>query len=149
MKSGQYIHGNETKEFENEFASFIGTKHAVATNSGTAALHLALLSTGIGDGDEVITVSHTFIATLDSIWYVRARPRLADIDGRHYVMNVAEAEALVNSKTRAILPVHLYGHPVDMDPLRNLAQRARTQIDRRCGSSSREPLQGENGRDSR
>lgn len=123
LKSGQYIHGNETKEFENDFASFIGTKHAVATNSGTAALHLALLSTGVGDGDEVITVAHTFIATLDSIWYVRARPRLTDIDGRHYVMNVAEAEALVNSKTRAILPVHLYGHPVDMDPLRNLAQR--------------------------
>ena len=122
MASGQYIHGSETKQFENEFASFIGTKYAVATSSGTAALHLALLSTGVGEADEVITVSHTFIATLDSIWYVRARPKLTDIDPRFYVMDTESLRTLINEKTRAIIPVHIFGHPVDMDPLCKLAE---------------------------
>jgi dTDP-4-amino-4,6-dideoxygalactose transaminase len=122
MTSGQYIHGSETKQFESEFASFIGTKHAVATSSGTAALHLALLSTGVGENDEVITVSHTFIATIESIWYVRAKPKLIDIDPRYYVMDIEAVRTLINEKTRAIIPVHVFGHPVDMDPLRKLAE---------------------------
>jgi len=122
FKSRQFIHGNETKLFEREFADFIGCKHAVGASSGTAALHLALLSSGIGERDEVITVSHTFIATLESIWYLRARVRLADIDERYYVMDTSYAGGLVTEKTRAIVPVHIFGHPVDMDPIRELAK---------------------------
>ncbi len=121
LDSGRFVQGNETRDFEKEFANFLGRKHAVAASSGTAALHLALLSTGIREEDEVITVSHTFIATIASIWYVRARPKLVDIDEQYYVMDVSNARALVSKKTRAIIPVHIFGHPVDMDPVRDLA----------------------------
>jgi len=121
LESGQFVNGLQTKEFEKEFAKLVGCKNAIAVNSGTAALHLALLSAGIKRGDEVITVSHTFIATLESIWHVGGKPQVADIDDRYYTMDVTEARKLISDKTRAIIPVHIFGHPVDMDPLQELA----------------------------
>ena len=123
MHSGRFISGEETRAFEDEFAREIGTKYAVATSSGTAALHLALLACRIGEGDEVITASHTFIATVESIWHVGAKPRLADIDDSYYTIDPDSVERLVSKRARAIIPVHIYGHPADMDPLIELAER--------------------------
>jgi dTDP-4-amino-4,6-dideoxygalactose transaminase len=121
LQSGKFINGPEISEFEKGFSRFIGCRYAVATSSGTSALHLALLAVGIGQADEVVTVSQTFIATLNSIWYTGAKPKLADIDARYYVMDPSELRRLLSKRTRAILPVHLFGHPVDMDPLREMA----------------------------
>jgi perosamine synthetase len=123
LDSGQFIQGRQTAEFEKEFAAFLGCKYAVAASSGTSALHLALLSSGVRKGDDVITVSHTFIATLESIWHVQAHPKVADIDERFYGMDPNHAKGLRTKKTRAIIPVHIFGHPVDMDPLRDIAER--------------------------
>jgi len=123
MHSGRFISGEETRAFEDEFARAIGTKYAVATSSGTAALHLAVLACEIGEGDEVITASHTFIATVESIWHVGAKPRLAEVDESYYTIDPESVEKLISKKTRAIIPVHIYGHPADMDALVELAER--------------------------
>jgi perosamine synthetase len=108
-------------EFETRFADFCGVKHAIATNNGTTALHLALVALGVGPGDEVIIPTLTYIATANAVTYCGATPVLADCDPRTLNLDVEAVAARITSRTKVIIPVHLYGHPVDMAPLRALA----------------------------
>ena len=101
--------------FEEEFAAYSHAQHGIGVNSGTSALHLALLAAGVGRGDEVITVPFTFVATVAAIHYTGARTVFVDIDPRSFTMDVTGIEAAITSNTKAILPVHLYGQPADMD----------------------------------
>jgi len=123
LESGQFILGPEVTALEEEFASFCDVKHAIGVNSGTSALHLALLAAGIEPGDEVITVPFTFYATAAAIGYVGAVPVYVDIDPRTFNLDVTRVEAAITQRTRAILPVHLYGQPADMDPILEIARR--------------------------
>jgi dTDP-4-amino-4,6-dideoxygalactose transaminase len=123
FESSQFILGAETEAFEEEFAAYCGVGHAMGVNSGTSALHLALLAAGIGPGDEVITVPFTFFATVATIGYVGATPVYVDVDPGTCNMDVRQIEAAITERTRAILPVHLYGQPVDLDPVIEIARR--------------------------
>ncbi|MFZ4602710.1 MAG: DegT/DnrJ/EryC1/StrS family aminotransferase [Caulobacterales bacterium] len=109
--------------FEAAFADYCGVKHAIATNNGTTALHLALVALGIGPGDEVIVPSLTYIASANSVTYCGARPVFVDNDVRTMNIDPAAIEAAITPRTRAIMPVHLYGHPADIEPIRQIAQR--------------------------
>ena len=122
LRSGIIAQGKKVEEFEGAFAEFIGTKYAVAVNSGTAALHIALLTQGIGEGDEVITSPFTFIATANSILFTGAKPIFADIEEDTFNIapdNIAEK---ITPRTKAIMPVHLYGQPCDMKKVMRIAQ---------------------------
>jgi dTDP-4-amino-4,6-dideoxygalactose transaminase len=121
--SGQFVLGKEVAAFEEEFANFCGVRHGIAVNSGTSALHLALLAAGIGPGDEVITVPCTFVATVASIVYSGATPVFVDVDPLTYTMDASGIEAAITNRTKAILPVHLYGNPADMDAILAVARR--------------------------
>ncbi|MBI2869934.1 MAG: DegT/DnrJ/EryC1/StrS family aminotransferase [Chloroflexi bacterium] len=123
LKSGLISHGEKVDQFEEAFASLIGTTYAVAVNSGTAALYIALLAHGVGPGDEVITTPFSFIATANSIWLTGARPVFADIDGETLNIDPADVLSKVTPRTKAIMPVHLYGQPADMGPLMEIAGR--------------------------
>jgi dTDP-4-amino-4,6-dideoxygalactose transaminase len=123
LESGQFILGSEVAAFEQEFATYCGAAECIALNSGTSALHLALLAAGIGPGDEVITVPFTFVASVAAVIYAGARPVLVDIDPRSFTMDPAAIEAAITPRTKAILPVHLYGQPADMDPIMEVARR--------------------------
>lgn len=118
-----YVLGETVERFEAEFADYCGADHAVALNSGTSALHLALLAAGVGPGDEVITVPMTFVATTAAIVYAGATPVFVDIDPRTWTMDPALIEAAVTPRTRAILPVHLHGRLADMTAIRVVANR--------------------------
>jgi dTDP-4-amino-4,6-dideoxygalactose transaminase len=109
--------------FEREFAAYCQTEHGVGVNTGTSALHLALLAAGVRPGDEVITVPFTFVATVAAIHYTGARPVFVDIDPRSFTMDTTALEAAITDRTKAILPVHLYGHPADMDPILAIARK--------------------------
>jgi len=122
LESCQFVLGSEVAGFEQNFATYCGTSECIALNSGTSALHLALLAAGIGPGDEVITVPFTFVASVAAILYAGARPVLIDIEPRSFTMDPAAIEAAVTARTKAILPVHLYGQPADMDPIMDLAR---------------------------
>ena len=115
--------GPNVQAFENEFAQFCGVKHGIGVSDGTTALHILLRAMDIGAGDEVITVSHTFIASAEAIVLAGARPVFVDIDPDTCLMDVEQVEAKITPHTRAIMPVHLYGQTVDMDPLMELAKR--------------------------
>src|SRR5258705_1197564 len=117
LDSTQYILGEEVAAFEREFAGYCQASQAVGVNSGTSALHLALLAAGIGPGDEVITVPFTFVASVSAVTYTGARPVLVDIDPRSFTMDHTAIEAAITPRTKAILPVHLYGQSADMDPI--------------------------------
>lgn len=123
LRSGQIAQGARVAELEERFAAFIGTKHAVASTSGTASLHLNLLALGIGPGDEVITSPFTFIASANAILYVGATPVFADIHPCCYNLDPRAVEAKLSSRTKAILPVHLYGNPANMPAFMEIAQR--------------------------
>ena len=123
LDSGAYTLGPEVERVRSEFAAWSGVPHAVAMNSGTTALHLALLAAGIGPGDDVITTPFTFIATACAIRYVGANPVFADIDFATRNLDPEAVAKALTPRTRAILPVHLYGQTADMDPLRALAER--------------------------
>jgi dTDP-4-amino-4,6-dideoxygalactose transaminase len=123
LESTQFVLGGEVAAFENEFAAYCGGKHAIAVNSGTSALHLALLAAGIGAGDEVITVPFTFVATAAAIHYSGATPVFVDVNLDSYTMDPAQIERAITPRTKAILPVHLYGQPADMAPIMDLAER--------------------------
>ncbi|MBV8882592.1 MAG: DegT/DnrJ/EryC1/StrS family aminotransferase, partial [Chroococcidiopsidaceae cyanobacterium CP_BM_RX_35] len=123
LESTQFILGEEVQAFESEFATYCDAKHTVAVNSGTSALHLALLASGIGAGDEVITVPFTFVATVAAICYTGATPVFVDIDPVSFTIDVRQIEKAITKRTRAILPVHLYGQAVDMEPILEIAQR--------------------------
>jgi dTDP-4-amino-4,6-dideoxygalactose transaminase len=123
IDSCQFALGNEVAAFEEEFAAHSGAKFAAGVNTGTSALHLALVAAGIGAGDEVITVSHTFMATVSSIRYAGAKPVFVDVDPVSYTMDPKLIEAAITSHTKAILPVHLYGQPADLDPILAIAKK--------------------------
>lgn len=123
LESGEFILGDEVAAFEAEFASYCGAGHGIAVNSGTSALHLALLAAGIGPGDEVITVPFTFVATVAAIRYAGAIPVFVDIESLSYNMDVEQLEGAITKRTKAIVPVHLYGQPADMDPILEVSRR--------------------------
>lgn len=123
IRGGRYILGPEVAAFEEEVAAYLGGKHAVACNSGTDALILALRALGIGSGDEVITTSFTFFATAEAIVSVGAEPRFVDIDPSTFNIDSDQIESAVNRRTKAILPVHLFGHAADMDAIGEIARR--------------------------
>ena len=123
LESCQFTLGSEVAAFEREFASYCQSENGIAVNTGTSALHLALLAAGVGPGDEVITVPFTFVATVAAIHYTGARPVFVDIDPRTYTMDPKGLEAAITSKTKAIIPVHLYGQTADMDPILAIARK--------------------------
>jgi dTDP-4-amino-4,6-dideoxygalactose transaminase len=117
LASGNYVSGKRVAAFETAFAAYSETAHCAAVNSGTSALHLALLAAGVGPGDEVITVPFTFVATVAAICYIGATPVFVDIDPATFTIDPSRVAAAVTPRTKAIIPVHLYGHPADMDPI--------------------------------
>lgn len=119
----QLFLGKNVQALESEFADYCTTRFAIGVGSGTDALHIALRACGIGRGDEVITVPNTFIATVEAIILAGARPVFADINPETYNIDTSQIEKLINSRTKAILPVHLYGQPADMDPITELAKK--------------------------
>ncbi|MCU1259811.1 MAG: Glutamine--scyllo-inositol transaminase, partial [Bryobacterales bacterium] len=123
LESSQFVLGPEVAAFETEFAAYSGARTGIAVSSGTSALHLALLAAGIGEGDEVITVPFTFVATAAAICYTGARPVFVDIDPGTFTMAVEQIEGAITERTKAILPVHLYGQTADMDPILAIARR--------------------------
>src|SRR5579864_7622247 len=128
LDSCQFVLGPEVAAFEQEFAPYCGAAECIALNSGTSALHLALLAAGVGAGDEVITVPFTFAASVAAVLYVGAKPVLVDIDPSAFTMDPAAIEAAITPRTKAILPVHLYGHPADMDHIMDIARRHRVIV---------------------
>ena len=118
-----FIQGEDIRLLEREFAAFSSARFGVGTSSGTDALHLALLGLGVGPGDEVITTPFTFTATAEPICYCGAKPVLVDIDRKTYNLDPARIEAAITTKTKVIMPVHLYGRPADMDPILEVASR--------------------------
>jgi dTDP-4-amino-4,6-dideoxygalactose transaminase len=123
LESAQFVLGPEVARFEEAFAAYSGAPFGVAVNTGTSALHLALLAAGIGPGDEVITVPHTFVATVAAIRYTGARPVFIDIDPRSFTMDPARIADAITPRTKAIIPVHLYGQTADMDPIVAIARQ--------------------------
>jgi dTDP-4-amino-4,6-dideoxygalactose transaminase len=122
-ESGGYVLGQPVTSFERAFADAHGVKHCIAVNTGTSALHLALIAAGVGPGDEVITVPMTFVATSWAISYCGAKPVFVDVDPSTFTMDPEQAAAAITPRTKAILPVHLYGQPADLGPLRELADK--------------------------
>ena len=123
LESSEFVLGSEVAKFEEEFAAYCGVEYAVGVNSGTSGLHLALLAAGVGPGDEVITIPFTFVATTAAIRYTGARPVFVDIDPRTYNMDARLIEDKLTPRTKAILPVHLYGQPAAMGPIVEFARR--------------------------
>jgi dTDP-4-amino-4,6-dideoxygalactose transaminase len=123
MDNVQFVQGPEVEAFERRFARYCNVERCLAVNSGTSALHLALLAAGVGAGDEVITVSMTFVATTAAILYSGAKPVFVDVDPVSWTMNPDLIEAAITPRTKAILPVHLHGLMADMDPIMEIARR--------------------------
>lgn len=128
LESCQFVLGSEVAAFERDFATYCGAAECIALNSGTSALHLALLAAGVGPGDEVITVPFTFVASVAAVLYSGAKPVLVDIDPVSFNMDPALIEAAITPRTKAILPVHLYGQCADMDPIMEIARRHRLVV---------------------
>ena len=122
LESGAFIQGAEVQEFEDEFAAYCGVPHAVSVGNGTDALILALRALGVGPGDEVIVPTFTFIATAECVVHVGAAPVFADVNLEDFNLDPASVQEKLTQRTRAIIPVHLFGHPADMDPLLRLAE---------------------------
>jgi dTDP-4-amino-4,6-dideoxygalactose transaminase len=135
LHSGRYILGPETAAFEEEFARYLGARYAVGVGSGTEALHLALVACGVGPGDEVITVSHTAVATVAAIELCGAAPVLVDIEPRSFTLDPARIEPALTARTRAIVPVHLYGQPADLDPILALARQYNLRVIEDCAQA--------------
>ncbi len=128
LASTQFVLGKDVAAFEEEFAAYSGGKFGIGVNSGTSALHLALLAAGVKPGDEVITVSCTFVATVAAIDYAGARPVFVDVDPLTHNMDPAQVEAAITERTRVIMPVHLHGQPADLDPILEIARRHRLLV---------------------
>ena len=128
LDNTNYILGQQVADFEAQFAKFCDCKYAIGVASGTDALHLAIKALGIGEKDEVITVANTFIATVLAISYSGATPVLVDIDPKTYNIDIDKIEEKITEKTKAIIPVHLYGRPVDMDRLKAIADKHNLKI---------------------
>src|SRR5687768_14574435 len=123
LENAEFALGPAVDAFERDFAAYVHSAYAIAVNSGTSALHVAMLAAGVGPGDEVITSPFTFVATVAAIVYTGARPVLVDIDPDYYTIDPARIEAAITPRTKAIMPVHLYGQPADMDPILAIAAR--------------------------
>ena len=128
VSNTSFILGKEVAEFEKNFAAFTHTQYCVGMDSGTAALHLALIICGVQPDDEVITTTHTFVATAEVISVIGAKPVFVDIDPRTYNLDPQKIEAAVTPRTRAIIPVHLYGQPAEMDPILDIARRHNLRV---------------------
>jgi len=123
IRSGQFVLGPEVEAFERSFAAYCGATHAVAVNSGTSALHIALLAAGVGPGDEVITVPMTFVATVAAILYAGATPVMVDLDPQTWTMDADRFEAAITPRTKAVMPVHLHGRLADIERIAEIAER--------------------------
>lgn len=147
LESGSFASGPAVAQFEEDFARLCHAEHCVGLNSGTSAVHVALLSAGVRAGDEVITTPYTWISTAWAITYINAKPVFVDIDPQTYCIDATKIEAAITPKTKAILPVHLFGHPADMDAISEIARRHNLAViedaaqahgarykDRLCGS---------------
>jgi dTDP-4-amino-4,6-dideoxygalactose transaminase len=147
LENTSFVLGPAVARFEEKFAAYCGTKHCVAVNSGTSALHLAMLAVGVKRGDEVIAPAMTFIATVSAIDYIGAKPVLVDVDPVSWCIDPTRVEERITKNTKAIVPVHLYGQPADMDPILDIARRRKLVViedaaqahgaeykSRRCGS---------------
>lgn len=135
LESGIYILGPEVAAFEQDFAEYIGARRAVGVASGTDALLLALRASGIGPDDEVITVSHTAVATVTAIELSGAEPVLVDVEPRTCTMDPSKLEEAITERTRAVVPVHLYGHPADLDPILEIARRRQLVVIEDCAQA--------------
>jgi dTDP-4-amino-4,6-dideoxygalactose transaminase len=124
----QFVGGKEVEGFEAEFAEYVGVKHGIAVNSGSDALFIAVAARGIGKGDEVLSVANTFPSTVDAIVRNGAKPIFVDIDPETYTIDVTLMEKRITRNTKAIMPVHLYGHPAEMDVIREIAQKHKISI---------------------
>ena len=135
FEKAQFILGPAVAAFEQDFAAYCQTREAIGVNSGTSALHLALLAAGVGPGDEVITVPYTFVATVAAIEYAGAKPVLVDVEPGYWTMDPAKVAAAITPRTKAIMPVHLYGQAADMDPILDIARaHGLTVIEDACQS---------------
>ncbi|MEV1129857.1 DegT/DnrJ/EryC1/StrS family aminotransferase [Agromyces sp. NPDC049794] len=123
MRSGMLAQGPEVAAFESEFSALVAGRHSIAVNSGTSALHMAFIAAGVGAGDEVIVPSFSFAATANAVALAGATPVFADVEEDHFCLDPASVESLITPKTRAIMPVHLYGHPADMPEFTRIAER--------------------------
>ncbi|MCL5103311.1 MAG: DegT/DnrJ/EryC1/StrS family aminotransferase [Armatimonadetes bacterium] len=128
LESGVYTLGPKGKQFEGELAEYFGTKHAIGVNSGTDAIWFVLLALGIGKGDEVITTSNTFFATAEAVWLVGATPVFVDIERKTRNIDVTKIEEKITPKTKAIIPVHLFGQPADMKAIRQIADKHKLYV---------------------
>jgi dTDP-4-amino-4,6-dideoxygalactose transaminase len=135
LTAAQFILGPNVQAFEKEAAEYLGVAHAITCANGTDALHLALLAAGIGPGDEVITTPFTFIATAEAIAYVGAKAVFVDIDPCTFNIDVAQAQRAITAKTKALLPVHLFGQPANLSPLMALAKEHQLQLVEDCAQS--------------
>jgi dTDP-4-amino-4,6-dideoxygalactose transaminase len=135
LESGSFIMGPNVGAFENEIAGYLGSQHAVSLNSGTDALHLALRALGVGRGDEVITSPFTFVATTEAIGIVGATPVFVDIDPATFNIDPALIEAAISPRTKAILPIHLYGAPADMSAISAIARRHKLAVVEDCAQA--------------
>jgi dTDP-4-amino-4,6-dideoxygalactose transaminase len=142
LKSGQFVLGAEVEAFEGEVANYLGVKHAIGVNSGTDALVIGLRALGIGDGDEVITTPFSFFATAESISTVGARPVFVDVDEASFNLDPALVEAAITPKTKAIMPVHLYGRPCEMDAIMAIAEKHGLKVIEDCAQSFGARYQG-------
>ena len=128
LRDGKYVLGPTVEAFERDFAAYCGATDAVACNSGTSALHIALLAAGVRPGDEVITVPFTFVATVATIEYVGAKPVFVDIEPDYYTIDSSALERAITPRTRAVVPVHLFGQPADMGAVLDVARRHRLAV---------------------
>jgi dTDP-4-amino-4,6-dideoxygalactose transaminase len=142
LERGRFILNGEVASFEREFAAQCGVAHAVGVGSGTEALHLALAACGVGPGDEVITVSHTAVATAAAIGLAGAKPVFVDIDPASYTIDAARLEEAITPRTRAVVPVHLYGCPADLAPVLEVAQRHNLYVVEDCAQAHGAQYQG-------
>ena len=136
LRSGQYIGGPQVSTFEQSFADNVGTRHAIGCNSGTDALILALRAIGVGPGDEVITCAFSFFATAEAISAVGATPIFVDVDPETFLIDLNQTEAAITGSTRALMPVHLFGRPVDMTRLMDIASRHRLRVIEDCAQAT-------------
>lgn len=135
LSGGRYVLGREVSSFEDEFSSYTGVKYGIGVGSGTEALHISLAAMGIGQGDEVITPSHTAVATVSAIVSCGATPVFADIDTESFTIDPEKIKALLTNRTKAIVAVHLYGNPVDMGPVLSLAREHGIKIVEDCAQA--------------
>jgi dTDP-4-amino-4,6-dideoxygalactose transaminase len=142
LDRGRYILGEEVRNFEGEFASYIGVDHAVGLGSGTEALHVALAACQVGVGDEVITVSHTAVATVAAIELTGATPILVDIEPDFFTLDPRQLRAAITSRTRAVIPVHLYGQPANLEPIMEIAREHNLRVIEDCAQAHGATYQG-------